>query len=1407
MKTAIRQSRNSGTALILIVGLLTILAILGTTMLTMARIDRKANMSSDTSAGAQIVARGILRQAIQHIADDAHIAAITSASATYAPYGDLWNQSTSVDKWKKFIDYSSEDVDKWLGDHPTMITNLYPLSGEKMYPLDGLSWSPSTRGAPPIHPTNLIDKTLTAAQAAYLTTKSFQLTDVDGYGETDSSSNPREGKAFLFDTNVLNDQGDRYFAAAMVYDLSAVCNINVGFQGIGYHSFDNSATYTSSVSTVPPISPQFVQPFISYTPNAYYRALKNTGAAISGTDYRDLYYNVSLRYFTPKSATPTYSPIACDDNLKMNYSTGFNFMGRFYGYGTNVTNTSYLGTAQYKMCTAHNCTRSLMRYPAVINGYRTLPGVAAAPTWSSASANTMLYRMPLDGLSASGSDVTSVFVPDPTNMGSEVQYGSWDAFLNQLYYQMKYFFNELGIQDAQKRAAYFCANYRLYRHRTQTSGTSTVNATWYENPYIAAGGWNTWTSPDGDAVYVVWEQPYISQAYAGSLPQWPSARAGAWCYAIEVYNPYYKVSATDNRFTFDIFKGAANLGTFTIGATPLAAASDRKVYYDLGGYIDDIGAGTLAGTADFNLPAGAVQVPGLAFDSNTLIRLVRNGGAAVQLDSVKISEFAAAPNNAGLAPGTGGTGYALEGLRDDTSGVSAADRRRVCLPVYAWRTATDGVIGQMKNLLKVHNLGYQSVVSPAANNSLTADELKQITVGDSSKAIHNFQTNTASTAGDRQENHSAAWGMPVIMGTQPWAFTTSQNSGLLKSRMPYGSIGELNHIRVLGPTTDQDVPHRVRDEFPDIPGRGMLDPAPPKRMNINYDTGALNGSGDRVYAAQTGQNGWTSSLDATHVYPDVPAGALLAEFFEYVPTDKWRGDGENFRNYGKVNVNTMGYDMLRSLPWEITCNVKFDPWVCAPFYDRGPATGFNYNRFYMQVGATQQFVYQKGYLPFVIAYREKRAPKDYMKRWQLRPESPGLDTFYQPDINSHYNWWFFNMTQWSGWHLPEVYPRNYAASRSSLASGGSDIQYLRDASNFQGFVTPGEIAVPLADYVMSLFTASYTSPGPGVSYNAACTRHCEPYNYNDNGWRNYVAPVAAPPLMDASTDVVPDVANIAAGNVMGNGNDPKVGGPHPRAKLTPYYATFAYAETDLADAIKDGIGYRTDDSNYQDFYTARNIFYNAVINLLTVNSDTYGITVGVYRGPNMYATAANKDATQDFSTITFTNLPGPAAQPNGYQTTFAHAAITAPTPTNNEHASVVMSGPNAGFTVKGAMYNGGVLMSTRNAWGSGSASNYPSCTQRDYYYYFSSSNDSQRAGINGSMNLTKDSVNGTQVSLGLTDYTQWDVRVKFPGYNTGIKEQMTQLTTDSWVYVGVIDRSNCKVPGDMPAVLSFGQVK
>ncbi len=165
----------------MVVGLLVMLAMIGTTFIIVANMDRRESRSIATAAPMKQVAGGVLQQIRAKLAADLHI---DIAGVIYGSAAD----------YKQQVDYPHEDYDRHLasfdpaaGGFWKHLSNIYNRPAIEVE--DILAWDPL-------------------------------LVDTDGYGW---------GDAKLYPSGVTNRAGQEYYVAVRIIDASGLMNINSAY--------------------------------------------------------------------------------------------------------------------------------------------------------------------------------------------------------------------------------------------------------------------------------------------------------------------------------------------------------------------------------------------------------------------------------------------------------------------------------------------------------------------------------------------------------------------------------------------------------------------------------------------------------------------------------------------------------------------------------------------------------------------------------------------------------------------------------------------------------------------------------------------------------------------------------------------------------------------------------------------------------------------------------------------------------------------------------------------------------------------------------------------------------------------------------------------------------------------------
>ncbi|MCK5114045.1 MAG: hypothetical protein KAR11_04710 [Phycisphaerae bacterium] len=458
----------------------------------------------------------------------------------------------------------------------------------------------------------------------------------------------------------------------------------------------------------------------------------------------------------------------------------------------------------------------------------------------------------------------------------------------------------------------------------------------------------------GVIVYGLIPQLVIAEAYACSVKEnmdtaLPPVGYGdnGWAYAIELYNPS-KTHAI-NPSTYSLKVGSSSAVTFaSLGITNPISAGDRVVLYNLGG----------KDPTELNSPR--------TVDANTV------------------------PAN--VFPNLGAEWYLATGLDFSGTTVEAVIFRTV--------GGYDIPVDQVSNV----DIGYS-----CTNKVTDADQIRYgqrddgLTTGDnrarSTVAVMKVFSTGATIIGHKL---GAANGLDIAETDIVTATTLSPEIAafpvpILRPGTSITNLGDSANIYFTGPDDTRAFPQQLvqptfKAVFPDGPARGRLDFHP-----AYYATAV----GVGVVPAP----GWNGGK-----YPDVPAAAMLSEFFNMIPPD-------GTKVYGRININTATPEVLKQLPWPSYLDLNGD----------GVRTGINEDL---------PPTYINDIVDYIVSYRDqKNVPVTGGPRYAATPV--GLGRAAATGIGE--------------------------LRADPTAGSGSDCG---------GFLAAGELAVPLADYTIPLLSTA-----------------------------------------------------------------------------------------------------------------------------------------------------------------------------------------------------------------------------------------------------------------------------------------------------------------------------------------------
>jgi len=319
-----------GSILLMVVGMLTIVAMLGTIFLLVARQDESQSTSVVAKSQTDPVISGIITRISAALATDRH--------ATSRPYDGM-----AAGAWGEFIDSADPDVDDWLTD----------MTG------------------PTIRPSYLL-----GVKNANPNEEPDVCTDGDGVPD-----------AWLMNTGLTDPQGNRFYVAVKIIDASSRININTAGFG-GPPDPDTDPTAGGHFDPAKPILPDYVNlhAFLSPSDLTNYRAYNTIHMRRGGDDgiasatdpatsplLKDYTRQAGMRPMKPVTAIPRYLPFAVSDEPFLMYTAGtMVYRGRLYDLcsADSVTFNTALPSSRRPMLTTWNASTQGLRFPVTDDAIR-----------------------------------------------------------------------------------------------------------------------------------------------------------------------------------------------------------------------------------------------------------------------------------------------------------------------------------------------------------------------------------------------------------------------------------------------------------------------------------------------------------------------------------------------------------------------------------------------------------------------------------------------------------------------------------------------------------------------------------------------------------------------------------------------------------------------------------------------------------------------------------------------------------------------------------------------------------------------------------------------------------------------------------------------------------------------------
>ncbi|HOF18112.1 MAG TPA: hypothetical protein PK082_04320, partial [Phycisphaerae bacterium] len=299
-----RKRNNRGSAILVAVGLLVILALLGTSFVIVAMLEARQAEAIADKGGADPLIQGVVREIQNRLRVDLRISSSATADKQ-RPYTDL---ATGPESWRQFVTYPSKEISFFL--------STPWFSGIATWPqVSNLYKGPD-------------------ANFENLAITSTSLVDTDGDGVKD---------ARWVDTGVVNEKGEKYYVAVRIEDLSGLLCLNTA----GSKTDPNLPPYASPVSVD-------LKSYLEYFGLSY----ANLHASRGGVSTLAEYFADCARHLTSPNAG--YLPFSPGDEAFLRYYAASSNArtGRIYSLMNAAT------PEMRRILTTISIDRALVRAPA-----------------------------------------------------------------------------------------------------------------------------------------------------------------------------------------------------------------------------------------------------------------------------------------------------------------------------------------------------------------------------------------------------------------------------------------------------------------------------------------------------------------------------------------------------------------------------------------------------------------------------------------------------------------------------------------------------------------------------------------------------------------------------------------------------------------------------------------------------------------------------------------------------------------------------------------------------------------------------------------------------------------------------------------------------------------------------------
>jgi hypothetical protein len=992
-----RMNRR-GTVLMLVVGLLTMIAMLGSVFLISSIMDSQQTAALTVRSTGIKLSNGIASHIQEILKGDMYL----GNTGPYSNIADLdgdddgTSRNDRIMAWRAYIDYPSIDVDTWLSE----------------FEQDEERWRSWVFG----HPAN------TAVEGGTSVTQDALLCiDTDGNGQQD---------AYLSDLSVMDGSGQSYVMGVRIIDTSGLVCVNTGGD-------------PETEPTVP-YSPAMVDLRNALGEDAF-EEIHNARSGQTGASLTRYWEDCGSRLMHPEGS---FTPFSYADEAALRYLSpgSVNEQSRIFSILSNQGDTM-------RYLTTFSCSLSAMRHPAGDqagqNQGRARVLLAEPNDLIEGNSVFKLIRLyvkfcgaigELNEVAGGGGDEESGYIYDVT--GSQVPGGilvtegylgtSYEAPAGMPPIQFAPGFPPAGTYTVSVRAPAL-PNYDpdvtvqlLINYAPALTEPWHWNQTLQDNQWIELG---TITIPEtplpimviftgsggglmvADAIRFSESQPGPEPGTPPACPEAAHVVANMWAYTSDS-------SADDEPFRFNPATDVADPAGWTAyGVVPQLVITEVFAWYQP----ESDPADTAVDDSQFVV---AVELMNPYDPDDPFAEDISYEEYVVQCGSdVTVGDGYAsgwslknnAPGDYALSPGQRivlyYAGAGPQGTAPDptVAGLSMGGGARWIECVQLQNFFTDGVaimryVGATRREVPVDSVHYDelgaSTVAQGMWDIVRDDDLSR------QRAlvpvyVDRVDSNTVGTFNSLTESELSD---PALIEV-PEGFVIRREYG------PPESVADLMNVFVVGPDSrGWDLPHKLLGRR--YADDGTLELTDGGDVRRSYHTSLSRG---------TGHIGFIN--DDPVYYPDVPWGTLIQEFVEVVPPDEYDDRMPHMRVYGRININTAPEGVLGTLPFpdEITWEDEH--------------------------GQTQTAAVVPGeVVEVILSYRDP--DRDFSS------VAPGRDPMYmQVDTNPLGGGAPLRRTDLVNLNLNISDPDNV------------EMDYMRQVSRCGGFLTPGEIAIPLAWYV------------------------------------------------------------------------------------------------------------------------------------------------------------------------------------------------------------------------------------------------------------------------------------------------------------------------------------------------------